>query len=58
LILYFIWGLVVLGMIYGSLKLARDYDRPYLAGLIIGVAWAQCGFLQHHAGHVAVFADR
>lgn len=28
------------------------YDYPILGGLIVGIGWAHCGFVQHHAGHL------
>jgi len=44
--------------IWLAMNLARDYNRPVLGGVILGVAWAHCGFLQHHCGHVAVSGTR
>ena len=49
--LFAIWAGVVVGCIGYAMILARDHDRPWLAGLLIGVAWAHCGFLQHMGGH-------
>ena len=44
-----IYGAVVVSMIVGSLLLAPYL--PVIAGLIVGTAWAHCGFLQHMGGH-------
>ena len=55
---FLVWGTTVVFMIYASAVLARDYNCCITAGVVLGVAWAHCGFLQHHAGHVAVTGNR
>jgi len=51
--LFVAWGGFTLLFIFTCMVLARDYHCPVIAGVIIGVLWSQCGFLQHHSGHVA-----
>ena len=58
MLLFALWALVVVGCILLACYLAKECRAPLSAGLIIGVAWAHCGFLQHHAGHVAVTGRR
>lgn len=43
------YGLTVVAAIIASVILAPSY--PILAGLLVGTAWAHCGFLQHMGGH-------
>jgi fatty acid desaturase len=43
------YGAVIVAMIVGSVALASRY--PLVAGLVVGTAWAHCGFLQHMGGH-------
>jgi len=43
------YGAVIVSMIIGSVYLASV--SPLLAGLVVGTAWAHCGFLQHMGGH-------
>merc|ERR1711871_55274 len=45
----FTYGAVVVAAIAASILLAPH--APLLAGLIVGTAWAHCGFLQHMGGH-------
>lgn len=52
------WGGAVVAAMCLSAVLARDYNQSAIAGVILGVAWAHCGFLQHHAGHIAVTGIR
>ena len=28
------------------------YNYPITGGLLIGLVWTHCGFIQHHAGHL------
>merc|ERR1712070_689650 len=44
-----IYGLVTVAVIVGAVILAPHY--PLMAGLLVGTAWAHCGFLQHMGGH-------
>lgn len=52
-----LWAAGTLGLIAFSLWLCA-VGWVVLGGLFVGVAWAHCGFLQHHAGHVAVTGRR
>jgi len=53
-----IWAASTIGLIWLAMYLARDQQRPVLGGCVLGLAWAHCGFLQHHCGHVAVSGKR
>lgn len=44
-----LYGLSVCAAIAGSVALAPS--MPLVAGLLVGCAWAHCGFLQHMGGH-------
>ena len=44
-----LYGLAVVAAIVVSVVLAPS--APVLAGLLVGTAWAHCGFLQHMGGH-------
>ena len=43
------YGLSVVGAIVASWLLAPYL--PVVAGVLVGIAWAHCGFLQHMGGH-------
>merc|ERR1719267_443894 len=43
------YGLLVVGAIASSIVLAPHV--PVLCGIVVGTAWAHCGFLQHMGGH-------
>mmetsp|Transcript_30147 Transcript_30147/g.75332 ORF Transcript_30147/g.75332 Transcript_30147/m.75332 type:complete len:424 (+) Transcript_30147:27-1298(+) len=45
------YGLAVIAAIGASLALSPR--APLLCGVLLGVAWAHCGFLQHMGGHRA-----
>ncbi|KAL1503432.1 hypothetical protein AB1Y20_011920 [Prymnesium parvum] len=45
------YGLAVVAAIGASLALSPR--APLLCGVLLGVAWAHCGFLQHMGGHRA-----
>lgn len=49
---FFIWGLVVTMSVYFSYWL-MSHGYPIAGGIVVGFAWGQCGFVQHHAGHLA-----
>mmetsp|Transcript_1975 Transcript_1975/g.4235 ORF Transcript_1975/g.4235 Transcript_1975/m.4235 type:complete len:424 (-) Transcript_1975:202-1473(-) len=44
-----LYGLCVVAAIVAAVLLAPK--APVLAGLLVGTAWAHCGFLQHMGGH-------
>jgi fatty acid desaturase len=46
------YGAIVVGAVALSVALAPA--RPVAAGLLCGVAWAHCGFLQHMGGHYSM----
>eukprot|EP00041_Stephanoeca_diplocostata_P002422 m.26448 g.26448 ORF g.26448 m.26448 type:complete len:682 (-) comp13327_c0_seq3:130-2175(-) len=46
------WAVVVAGLVYAGFY-TLGAGHPVVGGLIVGFAWGQCGFVQHHAGHLA-----
>ena len=48
---FFIWGGVVSMITFLGLWL-QMLGYPICGGIITGVGWGQCGFVQHHAGHL------
>jgi fatty acid desaturase len=53
LISFTIWASIIFGITllgYFCLK----YGYPILGGIIVGIGWTHCGFVQHHAGHLSI----
>jgi fatty acid desaturase 2 (delta-6 desaturase) len=49
---FLLWAFGVFGItLSGFLLLKRGY--PIVGGIVAGIGWANCGFVQHHAGHLA-----
>lgn len=49
---FVLWGASTASIVWlGVHTLGQGY--PIWGGLIAGFAWGQCGFIQHHAGHLA-----
>jgi fatty acid desaturase 2 (delta-6 desaturase) len=47
-----LWALSVFGITaLGYWLLGIGY--PVVGGIIVGIGWANCGFIQHHSGHLA-----
>ena len=46
------WASGVATLVYGGFYLLH-LKQVVLGGLLVGFAWGQCGFVQHHAGHLA-----
>lgn len=49
---FIIWAFVIF-LITITGGIIQVYDYPILGGIITGIGWAHCGFVQHHAGHRA-----
>lgn len=56
--LYVVWALAVIAFVVGGAAIATLWNCPVLGGCLAGIGWAHCGFVQHHAGHVAVTGRR
>lgn len=49
---FLLWALSVFGITaLGYWLLGIGY--PVVGGIIVGIGWANCGFIQHHSGHLA-----
>ena len=48
---FLLWGTIVTFITYLGF-IIQMYQYPILGGIITGLGWAQCGFVQHHAGHL------
>ena len=49
---FLLWALGVFSItLSGFLLLKCGY--PIIGGIVAGIGWANCGFVQHHAGHLA-----
>jgi len=51
-----VWAGTVLGITLAGYALL-SYGHPVWGGIVVGVGWAHCGFVQHHAGHLAVSGE-
>ena len=47
-----VWAIAVAMGVFGGLHLLGQ-GHPIIGGIVIGFSWGQCGFIQHHAGHLA-----
>ena len=48
---FIIWGSVVCGITLLGLYI-QMLGYPIWGGIITGIGWTHCGFVQHHAGHI------
>ena len=48
---FIIWALVVFLSTLSSYYLMY-LGYPVVGGVMVGISWAQCGFIQHHSGHL------
>ena len=48
---FILWGGIVSAITYTGL-VVQGAGYPVMGGIITGIGWAHCGFVQHHAGHL------
>jgi fatty acid desaturase len=53
LISFGIWASVIFSITIGGFYL-MSVGRPVLGGIVVGIGWTHCGFVQHHAAHLAM----
>lgn len=49
---FILWGICTICIVCTGYWLLSE-SRPVMGGVVVGVGWAHCGFVQHHAGHLA-----
>jgi fatty acid desaturase len=48
-----IWASVIFGITAAGYTL-MSYGYPIIGGIVVGIGWTHCGFVQHHAAHLAM----
>jgi fatty acid desaturase 2 (delta-6 desaturase) len=52
IISFIIWASIIFGITLSGF-ICLYMNNPILGGVIVGIGWTHCGFVQHHAGHLA-----
>ena len=48
-----VWASVICGITIAGYTL-MSCGHPILGGIVVGIGWTHCGFVQHHAAHLAM----